>query len=544
MKRATKYFALAFAVAIILPVVASCGKLSNSVKIDKTKSQLYIGNYDGGMGSRWLDEYIDGFEAKYAEVSFEEGKTGVEVIPLNDKVLYDPDNISQTISKSTVNVFFTERLEYYELVERGVLYDITSAVQETLEGEERSIEDKLSEAQKEYYAKDGKYYGLPHYQTFRGIVYDIDLFNSKKLYIKADGTINGQSEDKDLSAGPDGETGTYDDGLPATYDEFFEWCDYVKTFKSVTPICWTGAYKETYTEHLIDALYVTAQGYNGAQSRYDLGEGETVTAKIISGFENGEPEIVTADISRDNYKQITKHKGLYNALDFFERLMAGNYYYPMSLNTTQTHELTHYDFLHSRFEPQNYTPIAMMIEGTWWEEESNLIFEDMAMDYDGAARSERNFGFLPLPKPTEEELGKPVLYDGNRAIVVVNGNCDSVKADIATKFIKYISSDANLQRFTQITGISRDYDYTLKEEQQNTLSAFAKSIYNLSSNNAGIVYGYPLSYDNYLWKLVNSLPMYKSNVDGEIINYPVSAFSNGKVTAEQYFLGVAKNAGI
>lgn len=533
--------------AVLLAAVAAAGVLGgcggNVQEIDSTKTQLYIGNFDGGMGSRWLDVYIDGFEEMYKDTPFEDGKTGVEVVPLNDKVMFEADTIQQSIANSTVNLFFTEGVSYYEFVDDGLLYDISDIVEANIPGEEESIAAKLSEQQRSYYAVDGKYYGLPHYRTFRGIVYDIDLFNEKRLYIKSDGTINGRSTDTDLSAGPDGnpET-TYDNGLPATYEEFFKWCDYVKTYKNVIPICWTGAYKESYTKHLLDALRTDAQGYVGAQLLHSVNADAAVETTLISGFDEGVPQTEKKTITRSNYKEVVKSEGVYYALKFLSTLIENNYYYSLSMNGTQTHELTHYDFLHSRFDPDT-TPIAMMIEGTWWEEESNDIFASMAQTYDNASREERNFGFLPLPKADAAKAGPQVLFDGNASMVFVNGNCDAVHADLAKKFIQYISTDANLQLFNTITGIARDYDFSLTAEQKASLTTFASSIDDLISANGGIVYGYALSRDNYLWSAVNRIDLNRARIGANVQTEPINAFRTG-VSAEEYFNGIWTNTNV
>lgn len=533
--------------AVLLAVVAAAGVLGgcggNVQEIDSTKTQLYIGNFDGGMGSRWLDEYIKGFEELYKDTPFEDGKTGVEVVPLNDKVMFEADTIQQSIANSTVNLFFTEGVNYYEFVDDGLLYDISDIVEADIPGEEESIEAKLSEQQRSYYAVDGQYYGLPHYRTFRGIVYDIDLFNEKRLYIKSDGTINGRSTDTDLSAGPDGDPETtYDNGLPATYEEFFNWCDYVKTYKNVIPICWTGAYKESYTKHLLDALRTDAQGYVGAQLLHSVDADAAVDTTLISGFSEEIPQIAQETITRSNYKEVVKSEGVYYSLKFLSTLIENNYYYSLSMNSTQTHELTHYDFLHSRFDPDT-TPIAMMIEGTWWEEESNDIFASMAQTYDNASREERNFGFLPLPKTDATKAGPQVLFDGNMSMVFVNGNCDAVHADLAKKFIQYISTDANLQLFNTITGIARDYEFSLTTEQKSSLTTFASSIDDLISANGGIVYGYALSRDNYLWSAVNQISLSRSRIGDNVYTEPINAFRTG-VSAEAYFNGIWRNANV
>jgi len=512
---------------------------TSQMKIDENKTQLYVGNYDGGMGSRWLDEYKKGFEEMYKDESFESGKKGVEVIVLNDKVTYEAGNLRSTMDRSSVNVFFTERMDYYDFVDAGLLMDISDAVTTTIPGENKTIGDKLTDVQKGHYEVDGKYYGLPHYRSFRGIIYDRDLFNIKKLYIKKDGSVTGKEGDTDLSHGPDGEYGTYDDGFPATYDEFFSWCNNVKDI--VTPIVWNGANAQSYSGHLLEALFVDASGADGAYAYYNTPV-EGVETKIVSGFDaNGKPVVEAATISRDNYKLSEQVVGNYYSLEFWDRLVKGEYYYHLSYNGTFTHTEAQYDFLHSRFDAEG-KPIALMVEGTWWEEEANDVFEDMANNFEGAARSERNFGFLPLPKPTADFFGPSTLYDGNSSIVVVNANCDAVKADLAKKFLQYVTMDESLQLFNTITNIGRDYQYVLTDAQQEQLSPFGRDVYDMTQSSTGIVYGYPLTKGDYLWKKTIELDRLKTTVNGQSQTAPVHAFRNEGITARNYFEGIiAKN---
>lgn len=527
-----KALSLACALTLCIAPLAACdggsgnGGNGGNNSIDKSKTQLYVANYNGGMGSRWLDEYAKGFEEKYKNVSFEDGKTGVEVVTLNDPETYKADNIYNSMDRSSINVYFTEIADYYKFAEAELLLDITDAVTTDLEGESKSIEDKLNDTQKSYYNFNGKYYGLPHYRSYRGIVYDRDLFNKEKLYIKENGQIGGKEGDSDLSAGPDGTKGTYDDGLPATYDEFFSWCNTLLNVKSITPIVWTGAYKESYTKHLLDALFANNEGAVGGNAYYNVPDsGSTQTFNVVTGFNGDEPIVESKVITKDNYAQSTHMLSSYYAIDFLQRLVSGNYFYKNSNNSTYSHEEVHYDFLHSSFD-SDMQSIAMMVEGTWWEEESANIFEGMS-DYEGASREERNFGFMPLPKPNATYAGGATLYDGNQSIVMVNKNCDAVHADLAKKFIRYISSEENLQLFNVMTGIGRDYDYTLTDAQYNNLSTFGQDIYDLVKNGNGIVYGYATSYAQYNWEKTHEVDKY---ADKE----PIDEFIEGE-TAKALF---------
>lgn len=56
--------------------LAACG---DGKKTDKNKSQIYVGVFNAGIGYTWLEELAERFETAYADTSFEDGKTGVQV---------------------------------------------------------------------------------------------------------------------------------------------------------------------------------------------------------------------------------------------------------------------------------------------------------------------------------------------------------------------------------------------------------------------------------------------------------------------------------
>ena len=510
------------------------------LEVDASKSALYIGNYNGGMGSRWLDEFEEDFEDLYRYTSFEEGKMGVDVVVDNDKQTYEPSSIEKSIDSSIINVYFTERANYFKFVNNGLIMDISSAVtggalEGELKGETKTVESKLTPTQQGYYKIGGKYYGLPHYRSFRGIIYDKDLFNEKKLYLRQDGNIGGREGDSNLSYGPNGQPGGGDDGLPATYDEFFAWCYDMQSQKGVTPIIWNGENKESYTKHLLDALFADASGVADASTYYNT-PATAQNVKMITGFTGNTPIEETKALSQDNYTKAETLAGNYYSLSFLERLVKGNYYYNLSMNSSLSHVETHRTFLHSRFDGEQ--PIAMMVEGTWWEEEANDTFEGMK-NFEGASRADRSFGFLPMPKPTQAYVGQaPTLFDGNKSIVMVNANCEEkpVQKELALKFIRYISSDASLQLFNTLTGIGRDYTYTLTDPQQKSLTSFAKDIYNFTQS-GNILYGYTMTMENYQWAETHELSMRETKVGGESWSEPVNAFYNG-ISAKDYFQGI------
>ena len=226
-------------------VLAGCGEVISG-EIDETKSQLYVGNYDGGVGTQWLYDAADRFEEMFATTEFEPGtgKVGVEVHVDPNKRNYHGSSLLNNMASSTDHVFFTQSIQYGTYATSGALVDLSDIAYQPLTqfGEEESSADKIDPAMLDYLDLDGAIYSLPHYRLFTGIQYNVDLFEYYGFYFNEEGDFvrPGSTDAEDpRGTGPDGIDGTVDDGLPATYDQFFELCGYMIE-RGVTPMIWSG----------------------------------------------------------------------------------------------------------------------------------------------------------------------------------------------------------------------------------------------------------------------------------------------------------------
>ncbi|MDD4000987.1 MAG: extracellular solute-binding protein, partial [Bacilli bacterium] len=194
---------ICFCILLFISLLVGC--MDSGIEIDPTKTQLYIQYFDGGVGGEWLDKVISRFEEEYAGYEFESGKNGAEIIPIPTKsvMLY-------TVPNSTYNLYFTEDVDYFTYASQGFFLDISDIVSEkNISSENNTIESKLNEIFKTSLTSiDGNYYAIPHYEFFHSVMYDVDLFEEKKLFF-ADNRDNGnngfiiKSDDK-RSAGLDG----------------------------------------------------------------------------------------------------------------------------------------------------------------------------------------------------------------------------------------------------------------------------------------------------------------------------------------------------
>lgn len=114
-------------------------------EIDPNKTQLYIGNYYGGLGDAWLKEL---------KRQYEELHPDVQILITSDKTPFLASSVINNITTDEYNLYFTEKQYYYDLVNDNKIADITDIVTEKLTkyGEDVSIEDKITDQQlKDYY---------------------------------------------------------------------------------------------------------------------------------------------------------------------------------------------------------------------------------------------------------------------------------------------------------------------------------------------------------------------------------------------------------
>lgn len=512
--------------------IAGCGFQANqSEEINTHKTQLYVQNFEGGFGGDWLRAVKTRFEEAFKDESYEEGKTGVQIViapPAKTDGISLRPNLNGTINE----VFFNESVYYYDYLRDGLLLDVTDAITKPLTefGESESIADKMTEEQRGYYLTDGKYYGVPHYSGYNGIVYDVDLFDKYSLYFadSAQPELIVNPTDK-RSAGPDGEYGTSDDGLPATYDEFFILCNEMVSL-NIKPITWPGQYYNTYIEKVINALYADDAGLDQTMLNYTF----RGTAKnILNPVEQDGSYTYMygaegVEITPENAYLLWADESKYNALSFFERLVRNSEYYNnICFSPSHLYTDSQKDFLESTPKGE---PIAMIVEGCWWENEAKDSIKTIA-DYYGQeyAFGKRNFAMLPLPKSSKDKIGqKSTIVDTHYSLGFIKASIADYKKELAKEFLRFCCTDESLAEFTVSTNTVKALDYPVSGENYNKLTTFGKSVYDLHKS-SDIVYPFsaePAYLDNQ--SLFSVHESYYSKIGNKESAHPIEYLREGQ----------------
>lgn len=555
-KYLNRIVALLLALVLSLSMVACGGNGGsgeaggNNESVDAERTQLYVFNFAGGYGVEWLKLVKDRYEELHKDDVYEEGKKGVQIIINNEKKL--ATELEDQILNNRDEVYFTESAYYYSLLNKGVLGDITEAVTGDMaaygDPAGTTLLDKMYAEQKSYLGveEDGqtKYYAIPHYASYTSLMYNVDLFEKEKYYFAKDVVDPQATEDyfivrstDEKSAGPDGQYGTADDGLPATFEEFFILCDYIAS-NGHTPVNWNGSHRDTYLGNLMQAMVANVEGLDQTMLNFTMnGIAENLGTATAGGFTaDAEPTTITAA----NGYEMLRSKGRYYALSFINGLVSNeNYYNELGFNSAYSHMNSQEDFLYAGNDGGQTAPIAMLVEGTWWENEAESTYKDMvdAMG-DDFSQENRRFAIMPLPKINAEEVGKNTLCENSYSLCFMKANIADWKKPIALDFIKFANSNQALVEFSQMTNTPKALKYEMTAEQMNGMTYFGRSIMELQSN-SDIVFPYSSEpiYVNQAGSFA-MVDMWDSAVGAEYYGSPSVPLRKGQVSVADYFSGL------
>lgn len=488
--------------------------------IDKNKTQLYIGNYNGGLGFDWLRQVADAFEAV---------NTDVQVVINNEKDLFSDANLFTNIKLYNNDMYFVNAITYANFVGADLLLDVTDVVNSKVEGEDLTIKDKLNPTLRDYYeTEDGKFYGLPFFDSLFGTVYDVDLFEQEGYYFNSNNElITYDKANSTLSAGPNGIVGDYDDGLPATYSQ---WETLMSELKSngITPYIWTGQY-EYYRQRFITAAWADYEG----KSNFDLNFN-------LNGEYTFKGDTETTPITVENAYRLQEQYGKTYALNFAASIVKNRYYATESFNTTNSHTMAQQQFLLS---VTGNNRIAMIFEGGWWENEAKPFFSTMEKKYgEEYGISERRFAFMPFPK-ADDGSSNPrttVISSTGNSMVMINKSTQN--AELAKAFFKFAHSDESLRTFTRVTGSVRPFAYNLTDSDLSEMTHYAKNMHELYMSETTDIsyitlYNHPSMVEDKTFFGTNWL--WKATISGSVLTEPFYEFSqNSNLTVEAYALGL------
>ena len=480
-----------------------------------TKTTITIKNFDGGIGTEWLDEAAERFAKAKKEESYASDKKGVYV---------DVQRASKIdlamISKEDGDIYFTERRWEIDQVQsmNNVFLDITDIVKdETRVG--GSIESAIYEQKRQsVQGYDGKYYALPHYEFFGGLSYDREAFDTisndnktyayfaadddstKVEYVSKYGRANFVSslDDAKKSVGPDGKKGTQDDGLPASMEELIILMSYFKYKTNFAPVVLSGKYPN-YSNYFLAGMWATLAGQQQMQNYYNC-SGEI---EIVTGYKNGylfgtnyikEPIVEKVTLNEANGYLGQHMAAKYYAIAMLEIMYKEGFFSSDSNKDTIDHFGAQKALIYNPIN-STYKKAAMLMEASYWYNEATLNGSFDSYKRVSADSEERDLRFMMLPtsvftQETQVETSN-TLMDIGIGVCVVNKNVekDAETLKATRDFIKFLYSKEELAYFSANTGMTRPLNYTLEESQINALAGYSRYLYQAINNKeANVVY--------------------------------------------------------
>lgn len=520
-----KKILMIFLSIMLFTILAGCdaifGNDDDVIIIDDSKTQLYIGNFDGGLGHAWLRAVAD---------KFEEENEQVQIIINNEKDLFSDANLLINMPNYNNDIYFINAMTYNNYVAQNRLADITDVVSEVLEGEDQSILDKMNPTLKEYYkTNDNKYFAVPFFDSIFGTIYDVDLFEEEGFYFNTDGELIALgSSNTELSAGPNGVKGDFDDGLPATFSEWKILVDTIDRFGYI-PYAWNGTY-EYYRHRFLASIWASYEGKENFDINYSF-DGEYT----FPGDSN------PTQINIENGYLLQQQPGKKYALDYAEYIIKEGLYYRSGFDSINTHTMAQQDYLLSATFGDR---IAMLLEGTWWENEARPFFDRMETQYGAEyGYGQRKFGFMPTPK-SDDGLSAPgttLISSTGNSVVTINRLTPNL--DIAKEFLKFAHKEESLRTFTRMTGNVRPYNYSITEQDRQEMTYYSNMMYDMyTSEDTQISYITLFYHKAFVEKssFLGSNWLWKSTIDGHQYTEPFYTISqNASLTSEKLFKGLS-----
>lgn len=468
MKKVFKLFAFLLFSVMMANSFIGCGPVWEN-KVDPTKTQLYVGLYEGGWGSDWLYKAVDVFSDKYPDYQ-------VFVVPKKDEYKYA--QLQNSIESDICDVYITE-CDYNGYIANGSLLEITNAVTEPLSefGEDESIEAKLPQQYQNFYEYENKYYAVPFGSSIWAINYDVDLFEEESLYFGKNGgwvgVVNGKWTGE-KSLGRDGLPNTYDDGTPVTWEEFQKLLNRMRQ-KQVLPFIWS---KEVgYRQNIFLSMYADHVGEEQFNKLLNELCGEFTT-------QAGEKVEVTPETGY----LAAKNDGKRAALDLAYEVISKGYYDTDGEGMKFTEAQDRYLESKRRKTEGSGERIAFLLEGGHWYNEAKATNESYINQfYPEYTEKGRRFSIMPFPQCYGNTSDTATYLESSYEFCMFVNKKTSVP-EIAKLFLQFMNSDEMIRLSTRMSGIRRIAQCELEQEDIEAMPYYYQVIHEIaSSDKADIV---------------------------------------------------------
>ncbi len=459
-----KLLALIMSVLTVFTSVAitGCGDVGmvDQEPIDTSKTQLNVAISDDGIGRGWYNWLKTEYQKKNPDIQVvlqnrdaQLSKKEAAVMELDDDIACMGFNDYEMYGSYLMDV--TDALtsksydNNYNYV--GMGKGTVSAV-DRLDTDEAGIFNLGTKEQPQYKV-------MPWYTSIYGIWYDVDMWEENDLdeysgYYGLDGKNN---TDDDLW-GPDGEEGTYDDGKPATFEDFKRLLTYMSSSTSglISKKPFTWSQKENWMQtYVLDYIVATYEQKNDYCLHYTFDGTHSIIGEV------------TPETGYKLYTEETR-QGYKAALYFSELIDSKEYYSAGSVKSGSTHLEAQNEYLNSVVNESDGLRSMFLFDGSWWQYEAKDYFDKMADRVNKKyAFGTRKFAFFPFPKFIGTEGITDQSVTDKNICPVTNSNVfvplqkavQNGKADLVKDFILFAMSNEALTAFVEINNIPATLDF-------------------------------------------------------------------------------------
>ena len=557
----------------------SCGNKGNGG--DSSITEISFVHFDGTGTRNGADQWLLTAAQRFAELkkdeTYENGKKGVKVrLTTTKQIPY------ATLGSDGNDIYLDEaKADMYRYSASGNLMQLDEIVDYIKKDQGLTIDADAEKRMLGYESDDGirHYYGLPHYEWYNSLTYDVDYFNLEGFYFAKEGATKVKSftsnlgfgtsyfvdpSDMQKSCGPDGKYGTIDDGLPSSLEEFAKLCEYIKS-KGGSPFIIPGG-GSVYSFHMTQAIWAALEGAETMKSITADFSDKPVT--VVKGFKDGEyffgdknirmPETEDVVLNDNNGYKMYDMASRYYSLAFMQLAYDNHWFHSDSLDVS-----TGADSVQATFIAPIGERAAMYIDGTYWYHEAQLSELDPFGTWEMTNPDKpRKLSYMNLPSQlmgsVKEGQGKEntILNVGSSFVFVnkrVEGNAGRKRAVL--DFLKFLYSEKELATYTEFLGMNIPISYKYDTEKlgdyyYTSLAEIRKQseIVTTASDN-------PIQYKNlskFLLGFGGALNSFKVQSEDHLEGY-FAAYKNG-ITAQTIFNGsrmtsgdwtvILKNAGL
>lgn len=491
---------------------AACGGTGGSFG----KNSIVFEVFNGGYGSDWAEEAVDAWNEENAETM----GYRIELNPNKNEWYEQAANFE---AGTAVSDIYVGDAKYQEAVAKGWLEDLSDVWSSIPDGESKTIRQKLKANETDYvetfFKQNGKYYGLPLTTGLQGFIYDHDIFLENGWLIADAKGANGKSKlisspEEKLSAGRDGEYGTFDDGHPVDLAEYKLMIGAISQASNTYAYLWAGEY-DYYLSSLFYNIYANYDGYDAFMGSLNL----DLT------YTNPDTKVVT-EITEANGYEIYNMEGRKKALEFLDTYLADPQYYHFASAQSTSHTDAQKKFVYGAAY-KGTTPdkqSAFLYDGVWWEREARANFKSLSdrgnNEYTYGKRDYRMM-FAPIMSENQAEKDRYIVTSKDNMNVFVKKQSDEKRLAAIKDFLVDLYSDKHLKNMDLTSGMLVPFQYEITDEELSTASTFVRNMMKVAASDKVQVIR-----SNYMTVLAKTT-IETVYVENKSYTYPINAMQRG-----------------